>query len=80
MRAEEESVDTLHRYIGRLSIGRVTIDSHPIINQLKILLFFLVRCINTFVIVLGATQILQNTSFSSILWKNITLMYFNKGS
>ena len=59
MRAEEESVDTLHRYIGRLSIGRVTIDSHPIINQLKILLFFLVRCINTFVIVLGATQILQ---------------------
>lgn len=80
MRAEEESVDTLHRYIGRLSIGRVTIDSHPIINQLKILLFFLVRCINTFVIVLGATQKLQNTSFLSILWKNITLMYFNKGS
>ena len=80
MCAEEESVDTLHRYIGRLLIGRVTIDSVPIINQLKIMLFLLVRCINTFVIVLGATQIWQNTSFLSILWKNITLMYFNKGS
>lgn len=71
MRAEEESVDTLHRYIGRLSIGRVTIDSHSIINQLKILLFFLVRCINTFVIVLG-TNITKHLIFIHSVKKHHT--------